>query len=175
MKEWLRIDHTDDDIAIADMIAEAVSEIERRTGRQFREATGTLKLSDFPTGRQAIVVPCPPLRSVTSVTYFDLDETEVTLDVEVNTDSLPGQIYPPSGESWPVATNKRSHPVVIEFTCGQPPTDRQKDIVGCLRIMLDLAFHDLTPMESRRLEKRRDAIIYRYRVRDLRLSGITYN
>lgn len=172
---WLRVDHGDDDDIITDLIAEAVSEVERRTGRLLREATGEMTLSELPQNRESIALPFGKLRSVTSFSYVATSGDSTDLTPHTETKSLPGQLLPPTGTSWPETQSDNAAAATIVFECGAVPDETQKELIGCIKLMLDLAYHDNSPQKMARLEQRRDAIIKRWSIRDARLAGVTYN
>ena len=173
-KSWLRVDGTDEDDSITELIAEAYSEAERRTGRLLREATAELTMDSLPRRRQELAVPFAPLRSVTSFSYFDTNGVASSLTPHICMGYLPGLLLPPTGECWPETQPENAAAVTIRFECGAVPTETQKELEGCIKMMLDLAYSDLEPQEQRRLEARRDAILRRWSLRDSRLDGLTY-
>jgi len=114
-------------------------------GRALVEQTWDLKLDYFPGHRtseqgyhgayfagDAILVPLPPLRSVTSITYVDTNGDTQTLSsalYTVDTASEPGRIVPVYQEVWP-STRGQIDAVTVRFVCGyepgasaSPPTD----------------------------------------------------
>jgi uncharacterized phiE125 gp8 family phage protein len=72
-----------------------------------------------------IEIPLPPLSSVTSILYYDTDDTENTLDADeytVDTDSEPGRVFLNYGESWPSETLRPHQGICITFVCGYGAT-----------------------------------------------------
>jgi uncharacterized phiE125 gp8 family phage protein len=68
-----------------------------------------------------IELPYAPLQSVTSVTYYDTDETSATFssdDYIVDTYSEPGRVYLGYGKTWPSTTLRPVNGVVIQYVCG---------------------------------------------------------
>lgn len=67
-----------------------------------------------------IRLPMPNLLGVTSIKYIDVDGVERTLDPStyvVDTDSLPGGVFPAYGTSWP-ATRLQPNAVRVLFRAG---------------------------------------------------------
>jgi len=97
---------------------------EAATRRALLITEEVLNLSAFP-GALPIELKKPPLRSVDSITYIDIDGVEQTLiedtDFRVifNTEKpvQPSCIAPMYGEAWPTARNDYNS-VVITYTCG---------------------------------------------------------
>lgn len=118
---WLRIDHNDDDAAITDLISEAYSEVECRTGRLLREATAELTLDSLPTGRQPIALPFAPLRSLTRFDYFDASGVADSLAPHSCVNHAPGLLLPPTGEVGPRTETDNAAAVTIRFECGAEP------------------------------------------------------
>lgn len=175
-KRWLRVWHQDDDQTIAELIGEAYSEFERTAGRMLRPFTAELTLDSFPDCDQPIVMPLAPLTAVSSIAYTDASGTDQTItDAQIETHSLPGEIRPAAGSHWPDTQPDNSRAVRISYSGGAVPDASQREIAGCVKLMLDLAYHENSPQVMSRLVSRRDAIIRRWRVRDRRLAGITYN
>lgn len=123
-KDHLRVDHASDDTLISDLIAVARQRGEDYTGRAF--VTQTLRLSldawpgeqeehlwegtrlgpDLTFAAREILLPRPPLQSVSSVVTFDDDDVSSTFDSDnyfVDTDGEPGRVVLRRGQSWPTA------------------------------------------------------------------------
>lgn len=72
-KDHLRVEVNDDDQLIDSLISAAREVVEATTQRQLMTATWKLWLPRFPLSRYPIVLPLPPLGSVTHVKYYDTD------------------------------------------------------------------------------------------------------
>ena len=66
MKEFLRVDHTDEDTTITAIIDAAVQSVQDYTGRHFKLTTYSLSLDSF----QNVEIPSHII-TVTGVTYYD--------------------------------------------------------------------------------------------------------
>lgn len=118
VKLHLRVDHTDDDVLIADLIKSARDFVEDFTARRLIVRTEELTINCFPSpiayGKcgipftNSIELPSAPLISVSSVKYYDTAGVEQTLAASVYTvdaKSEPGRIYLAYGQWWPAAQN----------------------------------------------------------------------
>ncbi|WP_324730980.1 head-tail connector protein [Pseudomonas paeninsulae] len=117
-RDHLRIDGEEQDAAITQLIKVATAHAQQLTGRALITQRWRLVLDGFP--RHALRLPLPPLQSVESITYLDVDGAEQTLDpavYSVNPTGLVGQITPAYGQAWP-ATRAEAMAVAVEFTCG---------------------------------------------------------
>jgi len=121
-KSHLRVTDNDaaDEASIALMIAAAREYCERWCRRTFPTTTLKLTLDRFPPNARAIVVPCPPLVSVTSIVYADPNGTATTLPANqyvVDNQSEPGRIVPAYSLVWPT-TRGLVNDVTITLVAG---------------------------------------------------------
>lgn len=117
-KAAIQVEVTDDDTVITNLIKSARAYIEALTGRQLVTATYDLFLEKFP---KEIIVPLPPLQSVTSLKYVDTAGVEQTLassDYQVDTNDTPGRIKPEPTASWPSIETGRYNAVTVRFVAG---------------------------------------------------------
>jgi uncharacterized phiE125 gp8 family phage protein len=119
-----RVDDTDDDALIADLISGAREHFEQQTGRQLVSATWKVHLDGFPKGREPIRLPKPPLLTVTSITYTDTAGTTQTwdsADYDVIAPAGPyaaqGMVIPKPLENYPSTYSGRAT-VTVTFTAG---------------------------------------------------------
>lgn len=108
-----------DDPMIVAMITAARQRAEAETGRQLMSATWDLHLDAFPV-EDVIVLPRPPLQSVTHVKYYDDDGVQQTLSsalYHVDTVSEPARIVLVDGQDWP-DTEERPNAVTVRFVAG---------------------------------------------------------
>ena len=151
MKAHLTIDagFTGDDALIQGMISAARQDAEDYTARSLAVETWLLTLECFPAQRitdsgpsrsdfnryggytfggyrsmilsQVIELPQPPLVSVQSIKYTDLNNTVQTLDpstYQVDTVSEPGRLLPLPGAIWPITMPGVLNAVQISYTAG---------------------------------------------------------
>lgn len=121
-KAHLRVEHDADNLLISGLIAAARETVEAETGRQLVTATWTLKLDEFPTDEEEIVIRHPPLSSVSSITYLDADGASQTFNsssYQVDTTGVFGRIVLAPDASWPVTESDRINAVTVTFIAGQ--------------------------------------------------------
>lgn len=121
-KLHLRVDHSDEDDLITDLITAARMACEDRLQRTLVNTGWTWPLDAFPAGGSVLVLPMPPLVGIDTIQYVDTAGTSQTLTSELlHIDLLgqPGRIVPVSG-SWP-ATAARINAVTVTYTAGYGP------------------------------------------------------
>jgi len=179
-KKALGITDTAQDNAVSAAIAAASDALDPAAGgwlgRALRTQSWELQLRSFgsqqtrfganlnprqPTLAHRIVLPYPPLLSVDSVKYLDINGVDTTLVLGTDYRVLGmGQIYgksyiaPLYQQSWPVPRVDDAS-VRIRFTCGydegdaiMPQALRQAIVLGA-RALMSLAGRDMLLMEDR--------------------------
>lgn len=123
-KRWAEIEDSDWDTLIGEMIATAREKIDARgsLGRALCRQTWDFKLDGFP-GR--IILPFPPLASVTSITYVDSAGDSQSLASSVYQvlgvgAHNGGSIVEAYDQSWP-ETRAQPEAVTVRFVCGYAP------------------------------------------------------
>jgi uncharacterized phiE125 gp8 family phage protein len=132
-KAHMRVDISDDDDYITALIVAAREYIEGATRRALITQTWRYSLDGWPDGDE-IVLPKPPLQSVTSIVYKDEDGTANTWSSSgyiVDTDSDPGRVVLAYGESWPSVTLYPAAPIQITYKAGYG--DAAANVPGHLR------------------------------------------
>lgn len=124
VKDWLRLQSTTDDTWLSrDIIPAAVSDAEALTSRAFLDQTFVLRLRGFGSG--PIVLPYPPLDSVTSITYTSTSGTagtswassKYTVETPSGEFGMHATIQPNFDQVYP-ATQDVVDSVVITFVAG---------------------------------------------------------
>lgn len=127
VKTHLRIDHSTDDGLLRVLIKAARESLEIELGQTLCETTLQYKLDDFPQSYpQKIELPKPPVKSVTSVKYYNGSGTLTTIDssnYHADTDSKPARVQPVDGYYWPTVQTGKLHAVVIEYVAGYSNLD----------------------------------------------------
>lgn len=124
LKSFLRIDGLTDvyEDALLDLLIQAaVGVCENYCRIALIEQTWQAKLDAFC---DEIVLPRPPLISVSSITYVDGDGSPQTLSSSVyqlDTFNRPGRLYRAYGQSWPT-TRDQKQAVTITWTAGYGTT-----------------------------------------------------
>jgi uncharacterized phiE125 gp8 family phage protein len=139
-KLHLRVDHSLDDDLIDTLCSAARQVVETGTGRKCITQTWDLKLDSFPCG--AIVLPFPPVTSITSVSYVDANGTTqtwssalYTTDVPPGADSAPARIYPIYSESYPTIRSQRNA-VTVRFVCGFTSTTVPAGMLAAMKLLI---------------------------------------
>ena len=179
-KSHLRVDASDEDTLIDDLVKSARESIEEDTGLQLITATWRLYLDQFPATGKLIRLPRPPLQSVSSIKYYDADgvlQTWTSTLYLVDIDAVPARIAEAPDEDWP-DTQDRINAVEIEFVSGYglAGSDLPEPINSALKLQLGHLFEnredvlvssrvDVMPLVSGA-----DAKLTPYRVTDYRVS-----
>jgi len=119
-KAHLRIDIDDEDTLLGGYLLVAREQCELLARRALVTQTLQLSLEAWPCG-DCIVLPRPPLQSVTSIGYTDSDGNAGTMpsgDYIVDAASEPGRIILGYGKSWPSATLRPGPSIVITYVAG---------------------------------------------------------
>lgn len=119
-KSHLRVDFSDDDTLIRSYITAARGYVEQHLRRALVTQTWESVLDYWPaTGR--LMLPFPPLQSVTSVTYYDEDGASAVFassNYLVDAVGEPGCIVLKTNKSWPTVTLQETNGVVVRFVAG---------------------------------------------------------
>jgi uncharacterized phiE125 gp8 family phage protein len=147
---WVRDDSDPhNDFALTLLIQAMREYAENLTGRAFVPRTLELTLDSFAfcsRGAQGLLLPSPPLVSVESVTYVDVDGADRALSVDVYTvdaDSDPGRIYLSYNQSWP-STRAVPGAVRVRYVAGYAPLqvgspavpDYRANIPACVKLWM---------------------------------------
>lgn len=127
----LRIDSDDENVLLSSYIKVARDYCEAFQNRCYLTTTWELWLDDWPS-KDYIEIPRPPLASVSSIKYYDTDDTEATFSSDsyfVDTKSEPGRICLNYGESWPSTALRDHNGICITFIAGKTsPDDVSKNV-----------------------------------------------
>lgn len=139
-KTHMRIDIADEDAYIDTLITAARVYGEQYTHRAFITQTITYVTDSFPTGGDPIALPMPDLLTVTSLKYYDTDETQQTWNASnyvVNDYELPGQVELATDILWPDITT-RFDAVEVIYTAGYGATaaDVPSDIKHAIKLLV---------------------------------------
>lgn len=118
-KEHLRVFGTEDDFYIQTLIDVVVSAAENITRRSLYTTTWKLILDSFPC--HELLLPRPPLQSVTHIKYYDTDEVQQTVDAsnyQVDLISEPARIVLAYSSTWPTPSYGRINSVEIQYVSG---------------------------------------------------------
>lgn len=119
-----RVDHTAEDAIFTRIIKAARECAEAKMHRAFVHTTFDYSLDGFPPDDWGILLPRPPLSSVTSISYTDENGDAQTMDAAeyvVSTAHQPGRVTLAYGESWP-STYNEADVVTIRLVAGYGAT-----------------------------------------------------
>jgi len=113
-----------EDDYLTSLIVSARRIIELHSSRLFITQTWDLALDSFPASNY-IVLPGAPLQTVTTVLYYDVDDTEAEFDdayYYVDTYAEPGVVSLNYGDSWPGTVLRPRNGVIIQYVAGYGAT-----------------------------------------------------
>ena len=157
-KSFMRVDFSDDDSLIAELIKASQNVIETYLNRAITTQTlelyldrlpfysdinypeGTFTAPDMEYNSNFIVLPKPPVASVTHVKYFDDSDTEYTYaatNYYVDTISEQARIVLRQGKSWPTVTQTRNaNAYVVKYVAGYGgASDVPEPIVQAIKLL----------------------------------------
>lgn len=139
LKTRLRIDHADEDALLAGYLAGAVARIDGPKGIGWGMMTQTwrLTLDAFPSG--SIVLPGAPIKSVSSVSYVNLEGATQTMDLadhRLDAGGEPARLAPAFQTSWPAAQAVIGA-VSIDYVVGEADAaDVPADLVDAVALLV---------------------------------------
>ncbi len=143
-KAHLRVDITEDDTLIDNLIREATRLCEEETlgSRQFLTATFDLPVAQW-WWDTPLTIPRPPLASVASVKYYDPAGVQQTLSTdyyEVRTPwRMPGWIARKANQTFPAHQCDRPYPITVRFDCGYGTAEFVPDLA---KAAIKMVIHD---------------------------------
>lgn len=124
------INHSADDTLLAELISDAIEQVESDTGRVMIETTFTLTGKCFPA---VIHLPKPPFVAVDSIKYVDTDGVLQTLSSalyqDISSQSV-AMIKPAPGQSWPAVQSDNENAVIVQFRSGYVQDDGEGGTTG---------------------------------------------
>ncbi len=156
-KNYLRVEISDDDALIEDMISAARLECEHRTGRSFLNQTWRITLDYLPFTLGAsplgfalgainpfnrcdgsIQLPRPPLISVDSISFVDSGGVPASFDLDqlIVSPGTPGRIAPAFGRLFPFSLPQIAS-VSIDYVAGygSDPASVPRNIIQAIRLL----------------------------------------
>lgn len=119
-KAHLRVDHFDDDTSIELLISAATAHLDGYTGILGRALVTQTWRQDFPAFTDLLRLPLRPVASITSVTYYDADNTQQTLAGSVYglfADALGAYVALKPDQTFP-STYARRDAVSVTYVAG---------------------------------------------------------
>ncbi len=125
LRRHLRVapDFREDDTYIADLLSQAIGEVESRTWRKLCSQTWDQYFDSFSSPMR---LPYPPLSSITSIKYTDLDEAEQTVAAtvyETGEDIGRGIVRLKYNQLWPSDVLGHPDSIIVRFVCGYGTAD----------------------------------------------------
>lgn len=120
LKDFMRIDSTADDTLLTSLIKSARIACEQYQNRAYITQTWELALDDWPMVDE-IVLPYPPLQSVSYITYTDTASAVTTVSTSsyvVDDYREPGLVRLKRDEDWPDAELLEANAVKVRYVCG---------------------------------------------------------
>lgn len=142
----------EDDLVNA-LISSARDMAEADLQRKLITQTWDIFYDCFPVSSTGVIeIPLPPLQSVTTLKYTDVDGNEQTLDsgtYTVDTDSQPARIYPSDDNTWPDTDDTlKTVEIRVIVGYGDAGTDVPPKIITAMKLLIGHWF-----------ENRQDAVI----------------
>lgn len=112
--------YTAHDSHLTRLITAARLYAEKWTHRQIVTATWDYVMDRFPCGIDPIILPLAPLQSVTTLKYYNTDDTQQTwssANYLVSTARTPGQIQLALNVNWPAISGRRDA-ITVRFVAG---------------------------------------------------------
>ena len=166
-KDFMRVDGTDQDAVITAMIASATTWAENYTRRTFLFRKLRARFGDLPTGDCGIILPKPPVDSLTQVTFTGPDGEPGVIEVaDLTLDPLYGIVRPNAGTHWPTVRD-----VDFRFVAGYggaaedlPDDIIQAILIGTAQMYEYRIDQTLGAQISRPHEKASRALLDNYRI-----------
>jgi uncharacterized phiE125 gp8 family phage protein len=155
LKNYLRVEHTVDDVELTSVLTAARQAVERDTGRSLITQTWVLQLDQWPSWY--LQLPKPPIASVASITYVDTDgvtQTWAAANYVVDVRSRPGLIRLAYQSRWPSIRGDRRG-IAVTYTAGygdtaaSVPADLRQAIKHRARLDYDAWSEDVALAYSR--------------------------
>lgn len=117
-KTYARIDVSDDDTLVGNLITAARVHCEQVCRRDFIGRTYKWFVKDWPY-EDVYNLPKYPVNAISSITYYDTDGASQTLSSAVyasNLYSIPNQIWLAPDQDWPSLDDDKRYAVEVNFT-----------------------------------------------------------
>jgi uncharacterized phiE125 gp8 family phage protein len=119
-KAQCRVDIDTDNALLAMLISVARDTCERIAWRAFLTQTIELWLDAWPASN-SIVLPRPPLQSVTKIEYYDIDDIKATVSsaiYAVDTIAEPGKVWLKYNQAWPTTSLREHNAICVTYVAG---------------------------------------------------------
>lgn len=120
-KAHLRVDHADDDALIAALIEAATTHLDGWSGILGRALVSQTWRQDFADFGEYLRLPLGPVVSVSSVTYYDINDasqTAASASYSLLADDYGPYVGLVPGYTWPSVSSTRNAPVSVTYVAG---------------------------------------------------------
>jgi len=135
----LKIQHNADDELLEDYIAAACALVGGKSGIVGKVLTAETWQLKLRAASGCVVLPLSPVQSITSISYFDTENTAQTLDIEdfyLYGDEDSAFIEPKTGVVWPAVYTRRDA-ITIRFVAGfGTAAEIPKNITRAIRLIV---------------------------------------
>ena len=196
-KSFMRVEFNDDDTLIGELIKVAQNNVEAYTGRAITQQTLQLFLDRLPYYRDEklregvytapdlnysadyIVLPKPPVASITHVKYYDNDSTASTFAASnyyKDVESTQARVVLKNGVSWPTLTELRqgnAYEVQYVAGYGNSASDVPTPIIQAIKLLTTHLYENrelVTQMSANTIPYTVGQLLQPYRV--IRLNNI---
>lgn len=141
MKQYLRIDYSDEDVFIGMLIRAARRTAEHITGRVIAERTFRVDESSFFGG----VLPMSPVSAIASVRYLDPSKVLQTLSgIDFCPHPVSPQFFPPAS-GWPSLATAWN---AVQVTCTAGMNPVPEDIQNWIMLRVSMAYENREPIRD---------------------------
>jgi len=145
-----------DDTLITSLIKTARSYCEKFQNRAYITQSWELWLDEFPRNGQ-LQIPLPPLISIDSIKYYDVDDNEYPFadtNYFVDVKNEPGWIVLNSSISWPSTTLRPANGVCVTFTCGYgAASDVPEDVKSAMKLIIGHLYKNREAVDTDNLKE----------------------
>lgn len=169
----IALDYTAHDAYIASLVTAARQYVEAACGIAVVSQTWQLTLERLPSALRGILLPKPPLSSVTYLKYYSQDGTDTTwssANYVVSTDRNPGVLRPAYGIVWP---SYRYQPdgIRVRYVCGYSSASAvPESIKHAVRLLVGNWFEqrtsEITGSITASVQHALDALLLQHRIGD---------
>lgn len=138
LKQWLWIEHADDDALLGPMLDGAIAKIDGPSGIGYAMMRQTWRKSmdAFPP---CILLPGAPVKGIATVRYLDSAGVEQSLPdtaYRLDEDAEPARLVPAPGMTWP-ATLRTIGAVKVDYLLGEEAAaDVQPDLIDAICLIV---------------------------------------
>lgn len=138
LKQWLRIDHSDDDALLSSMLDGAIARIDGPAGIGYAMMRQKWRKS-MDGFLSCIKLPGAPVKSIAAVVYVDGNGVSQTLPADayqLDADTEPARLLPAAGSAWP-SVARVAGSVKVDYLLGEEdPANVQSDLIDALCLIV---------------------------------------